>query len=196
MRMFVAPNQAVRAFNLGTVSSVHIIDGGHSKTKRYDGYHLVLIGKDGNGRNCPQAYGWVPAEAVVSNLCWFMQMVEKTGFPFNHIPIFTDRGHLLNTVIVLQSAGIFLNLKYCLKYIFKNICHNFKLAGRQHQSTRSIVRCGLGSIQGSQSCSRWIRNVQDFMKALPDELSVAIALYVLSIDPIHYAVFANVPKFN
>jgi hypothetical protein len=195
-RMFVATDQAVRSHNNGAVSSVHIVDGGHSKTQMYDGCHMVLVGKDGNGRNVPQAYGWIPSEQVVANLCWFMQMVVRAGFPLNHVPMFTDRGHLLNAAVVLQSIGIFLNLKYCLEHIFSNVFHNFKLSGLANESTRKVIRSKVSALQASQSPNRMIQTVQDLVGALPDNIAVGVALYLLSIDPIHWIVFANHPRFN
>jgi hypothetical protein len=177
-RIFVAFDQAVRSYNSKAVSSFHVLDGGHSKTKRYDGHHMIFGGKDGNGRFVLQAYGWIPSEAVVANLCWwFIQIVKRAGFPLNNIPLFTDCGHLLNAAIVLEPIGIYLNLKNCLEHVLMNIYHNFKMSGK-HNPVRSVVRHHLSAIQASQSPDRWIRNVQKFVGALPDKCALPVVLYM------------------
>jgi hypothetical protein len=196
-RMFVCALHAVQAFVNGTTAEIYIIDGGHSKTKQYHGHHLVLVTKDGNGKNVPLAYGWVPCEGVVANLCWFMQMVVRAGFPLSKIPIFTDRGHLLNAAAVLAVVGIHLNLKYCLIHLISNISHNFKLSGLTFSAQRTVIRARVFAIQASQSPHRFVENMQDLVSSLPDDnLGLRVSIYLLSVDPLHWIVFANNKRFD
>lgn len=161
-------------------------DGGFSKTIEYDGKHILLLAKNGNGQVIWLAYATVPDEDC-NHMSWFLLMLIRAEYDILNFPTFSDRGHLLAAVrAIYVSYGWEISVKFCVEHIIRNMVHKFKVKG----DTLVVVlrRC----VMSIQAAGYLVQSSQRY-----DELASAflcgpqMALYLLGIDPVHWTIVGN-----
>ena len=152
----------------------------------YDGVLFLCCSQDGNGSNIPLSIAWIPAASCV-HLCWFTQLNLSSGLPMQDVPTFVDGGHILSAAAVLANKHrVFLNLKYSIEHIVGSMVGRFLL----DTTGESTLRGHLTSIQQSTQFQLFVANVRS-LAAIFEVHGAEMCLYVLSIHPVHWVVFAN-----
>ena len=140
------------------------IDAGNSKHKDYNGTHLTLVGRTGDGKNITYCLGIVPKETIV-HYVWFFMCARAAGVKLNEMVIFVDRGFQRNSINVLMQLTAngewAVNLKYCTRHILRNAAEELKVPGKECNSTfQGLVY----SLQSSRSAVAFMTAVlQIFM---------------------------------
>jgi hypothetical protein len=152
-------------------------DGTHSKNDRYRGIILTLISRDGNGNNITAALAVVHSENK-SNIMWFFRQCVLSGIRFNQVPVFCDRGKIIESADSLYAEdGLVLNLKFCTIHIIRNIKKEFKLNGRAFENA-------IWNIQGASTELLYCEALSDFSRLYGE----GSADYVAKIDPTAWTV--------
>jgi len=136
-RCFVALGQVVASShnNLGLL----YVDGAHSRCPEYDGKHLLVVDKNGNGESSIIAVALVPGE-VTPHMGWFLQLCHKAGILLDASATFSDRGVIISAIASMAfmaqrvpqlSFALLMNLKFCLEHIIRNVLYHFRMAANR-----------------------------------------------------------------
>ena len=71
------------------------VDAAHSRCPEYNGVHLLMIGRNSDGKNVIYGHALVPKETK-RNYIWFFSRMIEAGFDFTIVVIFIDRGFARN----------------------------------------------------------------------------------------------------
>jgi hypothetical protein len=151
----------------------------------------MLVAKLGNGSSIPLAIAHVPIEPSV-HLVWLLLLLVLAGLDVEAFPWFSDRGNLLSASRILFSEyGLLLSIKYCLEHIIRNVTAKFGLKKSGQTQLRSLIQ----ECQASATIGHFhfaIEKLYDNPQSATEPLQgYKIALYLLSIHPIHWTVFGN-----
>jgi hypothetical protein len=103
--------------------------------------------------------------------------MERAGFDVESFPWMSDRGNLLAAATILKGAkGLILLIKFCLEHIIRNVVHNFK-----------IGKDKLGRLCTTMSAIQASFEFRVYARATGWKITV----YLMSIHPHHWVVFAN-----
>jgi hypothetical protein len=168
------------------------VDGAFAKDPLYDGTIIILVAKLGNGStSIPLAIAHVPIKSSV-HLVWLLLLLVWAGLDVEAFPWFSDRGYLLSASRFLFSQyGLLLSIKYCLEHIIRNVTVKFGLKKLGQTQLHTLIQ----ECQTSQTIAHFdfaIEKVFDYPQSTTKPLcSYKMALYLLSVHPIHWTVFGN-----
>jgi hypothetical protein len=163
------------------------IDGVFYKMPLYDGVLLLIVAKSGNGSLLFLAAAWIPVESKL-HMAFMVLMMDRAGFDVEAVPWMSDRGNLLAAATILKRAnGITLSIKFCLEHIFRNVVHQFKIG----KDKLGLLRTAMSAMQASFEFVTYARATDKLIQAFGNETGWKISVYLMSIHPRHWVVFAN-----
>jgi hypothetical protein len=184
LRCFLCPGAAAAACANGGVLEILFTDGAFSKCKHYDGIHLLLVARDGDGNNLLLAVALAPIESS-EHVTWFVRLCHKAGLPVCRWPIFSGRGHLVAaSKVLLEKHGLSLNLKFCTEHIVRNVIHRFKVNAPEQQSLKNSML----AIQSAPTLDEYCYALDRLCNKFQFE---GLRKYVVDIDPLNWCIFAN-----
>ena len=178
--------------------SVHVpvlfIDFYHYQCPYYDGKLASLCSKLGDGSTVVLANAIIPNENV-NNIGWFLQLCALHGVNFD-CALFADRGHIVTAAkqLTLQTNLRF-NLMHCVQHLKRNAWHKFPLLKEAQVDASVQTGTLLEGVSKAKSTDTFFRKFYDFLSKVVSrggaELTMNLARYLLSIDPMHWTVIAN-----
>ena len=95
------------------------MDAAHSRCPEYNGVHLLMIGRNSDGKNVIYGHALVPKETK-RNYIWFFSRMIEAGFDFTIVVIFIDRGFARNAaeyifeVYWISNTALYTSLEICV----------------------------------------------------------------------------------
>jgi hypothetical protein len=94
----------------------------------------------------------------------------------------------LAAATILQRAnGITLSIKFCLEHIFHNVVHKFKIG----KDKLGRLRNTMSAMQASFELALYAQATDKLVRDFGNETGCKITVYLMSIHPRHWVVFAN-----
>ena len=190
MRAFISNDLVVRTQCRNV--PVGGLDAGHSKHPDYNGVHLALVGRTGDGKNITYCYGIVPKETIV-HYVWFFICARAAGVKLNDMVIFVDRGfqrNSINTLIQLTENGEWddVNLKYCTRHILRNAAETLNVPGKENNA---VLQGVVYELQGTTNAIEFMAIVKKIYNEYGKE---GVKYLIFDIHPVNWCVFANNPN--
>ena len=193
-RLLIVPPHVIKLAAANALLDIIQVDYSHSKTEYYDGVLFTAVMVDGNGKNVVVAWGCAPSESA-ENTSWFLREIHKGGLDLSTKCILMDRHPSRSLAIrILASEGIYVNVRNCLEHLLRNIRLFVQRMGYNKYDIdyATRIRAILQAMQSAYSMKEFFLHAEGLLYVLKDrEKSARLLLYVISIHPLQWTVFAN-----